>query len=426
MSLIEVKNPHLNGADMALSTAAASRQIVQTPANIKSSFLMAAAIGDLRRLQEIPREGINPCMADVDGHVFGWAVHFANNEGKDNPTLRHFREIEDTEVYRLNGPRIFKGKTAFHLAAWRGDALALSILLNWNEEKFPSKASANLLDAEMRSPLHEAALCEYPGSPECMRLLLSKGANPNAESKVRQIRPLHIVTDARNTGDPNKRKWALEGIKLLLRWNADPKASQKDNINWPPLFRLIRGKDVEGVRVFLQGVKDKKESFIGILNRLKNFQNLPFELQDQIAENATNSSHSLVSAKFDKAGRPSPATPAGMAVEINNPPILDAKGNLVLDESKATIKTSSTITDEMLAILMEHDPDINPVITPLDDPEKKFSLAEFYFSKHGDTPMYQQLKKRKCEQDPDGEMDRPAKRQRRGSSSATSNDMDTT
>lgn len=96
------------------------------------------------------------------------------------------------------------------------------------------------------TPLHIAAASNRP---DLAKLLLAKGADPNAENRMR-ARPLHYAVDGgpgSPTWDP-KRQARL--IRLLLEAGADLDAS--DRHGTPALHRAIRNRCAEAVRVLIE------------------------------------------------------------------------------------------------------------------------------------------------------------------------------
>nr|CAD7586012.1 unnamed protein product [Timema genevievae] len=94
--------------------------------------------------------------------------------------------------------------TGLLLAAWRGDHIALSDILN-------TRASISIVDVEGRTPLHLAA-CS--GSAACVDLLLRRGANAQSWDTQRVATPLMCAASVGN----------LPCVKLLLQAGAEVNA----------------------------------------------------------------------------------------------------------------------------------------------------------------------------------------------------------
>jgi ankyrin repeat protein len=98
-----------------------------------------------------------------------------------------------------------EGKTALHVAAERGDVRTIRVLIGHH-------ADVGGLDAEGEPPLLLAA---RGGHTDCVDALLAGGADPNQESAVTAVRPIHVAV---LSGAPDT-------LQRLLRGGADPNAT---------------------------------------------------------------------------------------------------------------------------------------------------------------------------------------------------------
>ena len=102
---------------------------------------------------------------------------------------------------------------AIHEAASNGDTNAVNRLLGVHPDL------VNVPDYDKNTPLHLAAVRNYP---ETIDLLLSKGANVNAQNAVKMT-PLHLAAKA----------GYVEAVKSLLK--AKPQLDVKDDRDFTPL-----------------------------------------------------------------------------------------------------------------------------------------------------------------------------------------------
>lgn len=95
-------------------------------------------------------------------------------------------------------------------------------------------ANPNVIDQEKLTPLHRAALADYPGY---VSILVQHGANIHAKDKDRQT-PLHLA--ANRSG---------KSVRLLLDAGADPNAVDKDGDT--PLMRAALWGNLDAVRLLV-------------------------------------------------------------------------------------------------------------------------------------------------------------------------------
>ncbi|KAK8741700.1 hypothetical protein OTU49_002350 [Cherax quadricarinatus] len=120
------------------------------------------------------------------------SLHAAAAEG-DVETLKKLLGEEDLDVDTPD----HCDQTALHLAAGRGNLLAVTLLIQHG-------CHVNHADIDMRTPLHCAV---ESGAVEVVEALLAAGADTNATEKKRGRTPLHLATLAN----------ALDILKLLLQ-----------------------------------------------------------------------------------------------------------------------------------------------------------------------------------------------------------------
>ncbi|CAG2066735.1 unnamed protein product [Timema podura] len=113
-------------------------------------------------------------------------------------TMLEARNIEAAATHS------YGATTGLLLAAWRGDHIALSDILN-------TRASISIVDVEGRTPLHLAA-CS--GSAACVDLLLRRGANAQSWDTQRVATPLMCAASV----------GSLPCVKLLLQAGAEVNA----------------------------------------------------------------------------------------------------------------------------------------------------------------------------------------------------------
>lgn len=198
-----------------------------------SRFLFAASRGDLEGLKSLVSQGANPNLADYDGrtpmHVAcskGHAeiVHYLisiganvnaidrfNGKPRDDAVRHGFDEISEILIKAGADKPSTQFENDLINASFNGDLLAVEKLLN-------AKVSPNCSDYDGRTPLHLAAAKR---NIEVARILLTFGANPNAEGNL-------IFSSAdRFGGTPladavrNKKRLGQDEIVDLLREYAE-------------------------------------------------------------------------------------------------------------------------------------------------------------------------------------------------------------
>lgn len=143
---------------------------------------------------------------------------------KVNPNLAFSTNPEGTSpvlfaVYCGRAPlaKTIAALRATPLSPFEAAALGEKIQLTRSAERAPEIVNSFAQDGF--SLLHLAA---FFGHPDCVAILLERGANPNACSK--NDAHLHVINSAAAQKDPEK---AARTCRLLLEAGADPNAAQK-------------------------------------------------------------------------------------------------------------------------------------------------------------------------------------------------------
>lgn len=160
------------------------------------------------------------------------------------------------------------GSSPLHTAARQGFDKILERLLNVPETNL-NVPDPNVLDDENKTPLHLAA---EKGCAECVKLLLGKGADPNAVDGNKNISlnggayngyrtPLHFAAAEGHT----------ECVDLLLGKEADPNAV--DGYKETPLHKAAKNGHAACIKLLLDAKADpNKKNWYGLtpLNVAKN------------------------------------------------------------------------------------------------------------------------------------------------------------
>jgi len=214
-----------------------------------SDLHFAASAGDVERVRELLKKGVDPNAKNE----YGWTpLHLAALNGRVDVVKLLLERGADPNA--KNGD----GKTPLHVAAIRGSVDVARLLLQYGVDP-------NVQDERGRTPLHVAAI---RGRVDVVRFLLEHGANPNARDKD-GMTPLHLMSEYYeflslllrygdidevlkygNTPPPRWVPFHVEIAKLLLEHGADPNA--KNEGGWTPLHEAAFEGRVDIVATLLE------------------------------------------------------------------------------------------------------------------------------------------------------------------------------
>ena len=146
----------------------------------KSSLMAAARFGSRELVRTLLSRGASIDAGRTDSYSELHMAAFAGNEDA-------FFEMMETNPSCFGRP-CSGGYTELHIAAWSGSTAMCRAIV---------QAKAALLDATDESrmtPLHYA--CTRPGNARVVRMLLSLGANPNADNLDRR-KPIDMAVDSK-------------------------------------------------------------------------------------------------------------------------------------------------------------------------------------------------------------------------------------